>query len=61
MDRLTVDLGPRPAEAPGDLITLWGQAPAGACLPVEHVAQACDTIAAELFTGLTARLPLIRE
>lgn len=61
MDRLTVDLGPRPAEAPGDLITLWGQAPAGACLPVEHVAQACDTIAAELFTGLTARLPLIGE
>jgi len=61
MDCLTVDLGAAPPEAPGDIITLWGHAPGGACLPVEEAAQACDTIAAELLTGLTARTPLITE
>lgn len=59
MDCLTVDLGPQPAERPGDIMTLWGHAPAGAALPVETTARACDTIAAELLTGLTARVPLL--
>lgn len=61
MDCLTVDLGPRPTEQPGDTMTLWGIAPSGAALPVEKVALACDTIAAEMLTGLTARVPLISE
>ena len=59
MDCLTVDLGPEPAEQPGDIVTLWGHAPNGALQPVEEVAKACDTIAAELLTGLTHRVPLL--
>lgn len=59
MDCLSIDLGPEPTEAPGDVVTLWGCAPGGAALPVEEAGQACDTIAAELLTGLTARLPLL--
>ena len=59
MDCLTVDLGPRPTERPGDIMTLWGIAPDGTALPVEKVALSVDTIAAELLTGLTARVPLI--
>ncbi|MFA7668620.1 MAG: alanine racemase [Burkholderiaceae bacterium] len=59
MDCLTVDLGSHPTEKAGDIITLWGQSPAGAALPVEAAAQACDTIAAEMLTCLTARLPLL--
>lgn len=59
MDCLTVDLGGHPGEKPGDIMTLWGQSPAGVALPVEAAAQACDTIAAELLTGLTSRLPLL--
>jgi len=58
MDCFSVDLGPAPREQVGDLVTLWGQAPGGSALPVETVAEACGTIAAELFTRLTARLPL---
>lgn len=56
MDHLTIDLGPHPAERPGDIMTLWGPTGGGATLPVETVAEACDTIAAALFTGLTARV-----
>src|SRR5690606_2936668 len=59
MDCLSIDLGPEPTEAPGDVVTLWGCAPGGGALPVEEAGQACDTIAAELLTGLTARLPLL--
>lgn len=61
MDCLTVDLGPQPPERPGDIMTLWGLAPRGGALPVETVAASCDTIAAELFTGLTARVSLIPD
>lgn len=59
MDSLTIDLGPQPAEQPGDVVTFWGPTGSGAILPVEAVAAACDTIAAELLTGLTARIPLV--
>lgn len=58
MDTLTVDLGPDAPEQPGDVMTLWGQTAGGAHLPVETVAAACSTIAAELLTSLTARVPL---
>lgn len=59
MDCLSLDLGPDASEQAGDIVTLWGQAPGGKTLPVETVAASCGTIAAELFTGLTPRLPLI--
>jgi alanine racemase len=59
MDCLTVDLGPQPPDQPGDIMTLWGETGAGAALPVEEVAQACDTIAAEMLTRLTARTALV--
>ncbi len=59
MDCLTVDLGPDPLERPGDIMTLWGRAGESAVLPVETVAGSCDTIAAELLTALTGRVPLI--
>lgn len=60
MDSLTIDLGPQqPAERPGDVVTFWGTTPSGTVLPVETAAAACDTIAAELLTGLSARVPLI--
>lgn len=59
MDTLTVDLGPQPAERPGDIMTIWGQAEDSAALAVETVAAACDTIAAELLCSLTARVPLV--
>lgn len=58
MDSLTVDLGPAAPERPGDVMTLWGRCTSGAMLPVETAAEACGTIAAELFTSLTARVPL---
>ena len=59
MDSLTIDLGPDPIERIGDTITLWGRAPGGAIQSVEAVASACDTIAAELLTGLTDRTALL--
>lgn len=59
MDCLTVDLGPQPPEQPGEIMTLWGTTAAGTALPVETVAQSCDTIAAEILTSLTARVPLV--
>lgn len=58
MDSLAVDLGPAAPEQPGEAVTLWGRCTSGALLPVETAAGSCDTIAAELFTSLTARVPL---
>lgn len=59
MDCLTVDLGLNACEQAGDIVTFWGEAPSGAVLPVERVAASCDTIAAELLTSLTGRVPLL--
>lgn len=59
MDCLTVDLGPDAQDQPGDVMTLWGRSPCGAMLPVEDAALACDTIAAEMLTSLTARVPRV--
>lgn len=59
MDCLTVDLGPDAREQAGDIVTLWGRSSSGSVLPVETVAESCGTIAAELFTRLTARVPLV--
>lgn len=53
MDMMTVDLGPAAKDQVGDEVTLWG-----AELPVEQVARAIGTIAYELVTKLTSRVPL---
>lgn len=61
MDCLTVDLGPDAREQAGDVMTVWGMAPSGQALPVEQAAESCGTIAAELLTSLTARVPLLKK
>ena len=53
MDLITVDLEGVGEVSVGDPVELWGKA-----LPAQEVADACDTIAYELFTGLAARVPL---
>lgn len=53
MDTLTIDLTGHPQAAPGTLVTLWGQAG----LPAEQLARSAETIAPQLCTGLTARVP----
>lgn len=53
MDTLVIDLGQVGEAAPGDPVVLWGED-----LPVELVAASAGTIAAELLTGLTARVPV---
>jgi alanine racemase len=54
MDMMAVDLDPVPRAGISTPVTLWGTAE----LPVEEVASAAGTIAAELLTGLTARVPI---
>jgi alanine racemase len=53
MDMLTVDLGLHHQDKVGDDVTLWGEG-----LPAERVAQKIGTIAYELVTKLTSRVPL---
>lgn len=53
MDTLAIDLTLHPGIGPGQWATLWGTRD----LPVEHIALAAGTIAAQLLTGLTARVP----
>lgn len=53
MDTLAIDLSGLPQVGSGDIVTLWGTAG----LPVEEIARAAGTIAAQLLTGLTARVP----
>ncbi|MES2682573.1 MAG: alanine racemase [Pseudomonadota bacterium] len=51
MDMVTVDLRQVPAATVGDAVTLWG-----AALPAEEVAGYANTLAYELFCGLTQRV-----
>jgi alanine racemase len=53
MDTLTIDLTELPEAGPGDQVTLWGSSD----LAVERIALAAGTIAAQLLSGLTARVP----
>ncbi|MBK1629154.1 alanine racemase [Thiohalocapsa halophila] len=53
MDMLTVDLTDQPDARPGDPVQLWGDA-----VPANDVAAASDTIAYQLFTGLSRRVPV---
>lgn len=54
MDMLTVDLRTQPEARTGDPVVLWGKG-----LPVEHVAQHCNSSAYELLTRMPGqRMPL---
>ncbi len=57
MDMLTVDLGPVPAARAGSEVTLWGQGPGGAVLPIDEVARCAGTIGYELMCALAQRVP----
>ncbi len=52
MNMLAIDLSDMKDTPPGSPVTLWGNG-----LPVETVARHASTIAAELLTALTARVP----
>lgn len=54
MDMMAVDLAPVPRACIGAPVTLWG----ASGLAVEEVAASAGTIAAELLTGLSARVPV---
>jgi alanine racemase len=58
MDMITVDLEPVPAAAPGSEVTLWGEGPLGARLPIDEVARAAGTIGYELMCALAPRVPV---
>ena len=51
MDMITVDLRRTPEAQVGDAVTLWG-----AALPAEEIASYANTLAYELFCGLTQRV-----
>ncbi len=53
MDLVAVDLGPVAGAAVGDDVVFWGEG-----LPAWEVARHAGTIAYELFTGISARVPV---
>ena len=57
MDMITVDLTALPDAAMGAAVTLWGQSPDGALLPIDEVAQAGDTVGYELMCAVAQRVP----
>ena len=57
MDMITVDLGDAPEAGVGSVVTLWGQSPGGALLPIDEVARAAGTIGYELMCALAPRVP----
>jgi alanine racemase len=56
MDMLAVDLTGAPDASPGDTVELWGRH-----VSVDEVAHHAGTIAYELLTGITARVPRLYE
>ncbi|HRH89348.1 MAG TPA: alanine racemase C-terminal domain-containing protein, partial [Rubrivivax sp.] len=46
------------AAAPGSEVTLWGEGPLAARLPIDEVAQAAGTIGYELMCALAQRVPV---
>ena len=58
MDMLAVDLSPVPQAGPGSEVTLWGEGPGGARLPIDEVAHAAGTIGYELMCALAPRVPV---
>ena len=57
MDMVTVDLTPVPGARIGSEVTLWGQGPGGAVLPIDEVAHAAGTVGYELMCALALRVP----
>ncbi len=58
MDMLAVDLSDLPAAGIGSTVTLWGQGPGGAVLPIDEVAQAAGTIGYELMCAVAPRVAM---
>ncbi len=58
MDMIGVDLEPVPGARPGSEVTLWGNGPHGAVLPIDEVARSAGTIGYELMCALAARVPV---
>lgn len=58
MDMLAVDLSALPASGFGSEVTLWGEGPHGARLPIDEVAQAAGTIGYELMCAVAPRVPV---
>lgn len=56
MDMLAVDLTAAPDAKPGDTVELWGRH-----VSVDEIAQHAGTIGYELLTGVTVRVPRVRE
>ena len=65
MDMIAVDLEPviQAGASPqvGTAVTLWGQDPSGALLPIDEPAAAAGTIGYELMCALAARVPVTTE
>ena len=59
MDMITVDLEPVPDAGFGSEVTLWGNAPNGAVLGIDEVAQAAGTVGYELMCALALRVPVV--
>ncbi|HSI60028.1 MAG TPA: alanine racemase [Ideonella sp.] len=58
MDMIAVDLTPVPQAQLNSEVTLWGQGPHGAVLPIDEVAQTAGTIGYELMCALAPRVPV---
>ena len=61
MDMITVDLTPVPGAGRGSEVTLWGQTPSGAVLPIDEVARAGGTVGYELMCALAQRVLVVVE
>ena len=59
MDMVTVDLTPVPTARIGSVVTLWGQGPGTAVLPIDEVAHAAGTVGYELMCALALRVPTV--
>jgi alanine racemase len=57
MDMIAVDLAPLPDAGVSTEVTLWGEGPNGAHLPIDEVARAAGTIGYELMCALAMRVP----
>ena len=56
MDMLAVDLSTLPGSGFGSEVTLWGNGPGGATLPIDEVAQSAGTIGYELMCAVAPRV-----
>jgi alanine racemase len=58
MDMLAVDITALAAAQLGSEVTLWGNGPGGAILPIDEVARAAATIGYELMCAVAPRVPV---